>query len=165
VLAGAAGHGYGHNSICVLHDAAHPEVALRDYSFPIISPTIGWVEAMDSAGAFGIGHLRKLMELLPWYEMVPDQSIVTAGQGEGEDHGQSARGETGRFAIAYLPFGNPVSVQLTSLAADSVQARWYSPRDGTFTPIATYPREGARRFTAPSSGRGNDWVLVLGVPD
>ncbi len=40
-------------------------------------------------------------------------------------------------------------------------ARWYDPRLGTFADIGRYPNTGEREFAPPSSGRQDDWVLVL----
>ncbi|MBN2764079.1 MAG: DUF4038 domain-containing protein [Bacteroidales bacterium] len=36
-----------------------------------------------------------------------------------------------------------------------------SKGDGKSTLIDTFPGTGTRRFTPPSNGRGNDWILVL----
>jgi hypothetical protein len=161
VLAGAAGQAYGHNSVWQFHDEAKADGPI-DYSDPPIPPTIGWIAAMDSAGAFGMSHLRKLLELRPWYQMVPDQSVIAAGQGEGEDHIQAARAEDGSFVLAYLPFGQTVVMRMDKITGSPVRAQWYNPRAGTFTQIAEYPNTpDLREFVAPTMGEGNDWVLVL----
>lgn len=160
LLAGAAGHGYGHNSVWQMHDELKTD-SRNDYTFPLIPPTVTWTVAMDSAGAFGMSYLCKLMELLPWYEIVPDQSLIASEQGEGEDHVQAARGQNGGFIVAYLPFGNPVSIHVDKIASDRVLARWYNPRNGKFSPIGIYANGGSQRFVAPTTGRENDWALVL----
>ncbi len=160
VLAGGAGRGYGCNDIWQLHDEARPD-SVPDYSFPVIPPTANWYEAMDFAGAFGAGYMRRLLELRPWYRMVPDQSVIAAGQGEGEDHVQAARADDGGFVLAYLPFGNPVSIHMDRITGPRVKAQWYDPRDGTFSPIGEYANTGVREFAAPSRGEQDDWVLAL----
>jgi hypothetical protein len=161
VLAGAAGHTYGHNSVWQFHDETKVD-SWRDYSEGNWLPTIGWIAAMDSAGAFGMSHLRKLLELRPWHAMVPDQSVIFAGQGEGEDHIQAARAGDGSFVLAYLPFGQTVVMHMAKIAGSPVRAQWYNPRAGTFTQIAEYPNTpDLREFVAPTMGEGNDWVLVL----
>ena len=160
VLAGAAGHGYGCNDIWQMHDDARQDSA-QDYSFPLIPPTTDWQIAMDFEGARGVGYMKKLMELRPWHKMVPDQSVIAAGQGEGEDHIQAARAEDGSSVLAYLTFGNPVSIHMDRIAGPSVTATWYDPRHGTFAGIGEYPNTGIREFPAPSRGPLNDWVLVL----
>jgi hypothetical protein len=42
-----------------------------------------------------------------------------------------------------------------------LQAYWYNPRNGTSTAIGTVNNNGVREFVPPSSGYGQDWILVL----
>ena len=160
VFAGAAGHGYGHNDIHQMADSRRVD-STRDYSHPYIPPTGDWFVSIDSEGAVGMSHLRRLVELRPWYLAVPDQSVITAGQGQGEDHVQALRARDGSFVLAYLTFGNPVSVDLDRLSGDQVRASWYDPRTGQLSESGILPRSGVQEFVAPSSGPDDDWVLVL----
>ena len=93
--------------------------------------------------------------------MVPDQSVIAAGQGEGEDHIQAARAEDGSFIIAYLTFGHCVAIHMDKLSGKRIKAQWYDPREGTWILIGQYSNKGVREFVAPSNGDQNDWVLVL----
>ncbi len=162
VFAGAAGHGYGHNDLWQMADSRRVD-STRDYSFPLLPPRHDWFVSIDAAGAFGMGYLRRLMELRPWYAAVPDQSIISSGPGaEGdEDHVQALRARDGSFVLAYLTLGSPASIDLDALTGSEVRASWYDPRTGLFQGIGTFPRAGTREFSPPSRGHGNDWVLVL----
>jgi hypothetical protein len=93
--------------------------------------------------------------------MVPDQSVVAGGQGEGEDHVQAARAVDGSFIIAYLTFGNPITINMEKIFAKKVKAQWYDPRQGSWHHIGEYSNTGVRQFTPPTHGNQNDWVLVL----
>jgi hypothetical protein len=44
----------------------------------------GWEQALDSPGATAMSHLRRLVDDLPWWDLVPhaDHAVVTAGLGE-----------------------------------------------------------------------------------
>jgi hypothetical protein len=153
MLAGAAGHGYGALDLFHLY---------KDNEGPF--PRNGfqpWRKAMAYEGARHVGIMRQLFELRPWYQLVPDQSVVTAGQGEGEDHVQAARAGDGSFVIAYLPSGKPITIALDKLSGKSVKAHWYDPRTGAWSPIGEYKNSGNWKFEAPSSGEKDDWVLVL----
>jgi hypothetical protein len=153
MLAGAAGHGYGALDLFRLYkenDGPFP----RDGFQP-------WRTAIAYEGSRQVGLMRRLFELRPWYQMVPDQSIIAAGQGEGEDHVQAARAADGSFIIAYLPHGNPVSIDLKRISGSEVKAQWYDPRRGTWVPIGQYPNTGVREFAPPSMGERDDWVLVV----
>jgi hypothetical protein len=160
VLAGAAGHGYGHNSVFQMHGSRKADPR-PDYTFLPIKPRTSWREALDSPGAIGMQHLRKLVELRPWHEMVPDQLLVAGGQGEGEDHVQAARARDGSFAILYLPQGAPVVVAMDRIAAGRVKAQWYDPARGTFDLIGHLANAGTAQFSPPTAGPEADWVLVL----
>jgi hypothetical protein len=109
--------------------------------------------------------MRRLFELRPWYKLVPDQSVITAGQGKGEDYVRAARAEDGSFAIAYLPSGKPVTIKMDKVAGKSVKGQWYDPTNGKFQHIADSPfaNNGSRQFTpqGKNSTGSLDWVLVL----
>jgi hypothetical protein len=153
MLAGAAGHGYGALDLFHLYKDA-------DGPFPRngFQP---WRKALAYEGSRQVGFLRRLFELRPWYKLVPDQSVLAAGQGEGENHVQAARAEDHSFLIAYLPQGRPVRIHMDRISGKQVKARWYDPREGTWRDIGTYANTGAREFAAPSQGAQSDWVLVL----
>ena len=161
VLAGAAGHGYGCNDIWGFWDEnILPEE--KDYSHPgDYKQNTHWQTAMDFPGAACIGLARKLFEEYPWYKMIPDQSVIAEGQGEGEDHIQAARAEDGSFLLAYLTFGNPVSIYMDKLSGQKVKAQWYNPRDGRFMYIGQFSNVGIQKFVAPTNYDRDDWVLVL----
>ncbi|MEQ1769877.1 MAG: glycoside hydrolase family 140 protein [Devosia sp.] len=160
-FAGAAGHGYGHNSIWQLHDPANPVDSRKDYSFPLLPPTKSWREAMDDEGAFGIGHLATLLHARPWHETFPDRALVRSMQGPGEDRTLGLTARDGSFAMIYLSYGNPVRIDTDRIRGDHVVSRWFDPRTGRFSGPEAVHEHGLHDFTAPSSGRGNDWVLVL----
>ena len=165
MLAGAAGHGYGCNDIWQFYDeAVTPFWTGDEFTFPARFPTTNWRKAVDFAGAVGVGISRRLFEMRPWYQMVPDQSVVVAGQGTGEDHVQAARAVDGSFVIAYLTFGNPVTIDMTKVSASKARAQWYDPRDGSWQNIGEYPNTRTQKFAPPTQGEQNDWVLVLEDP-
>jgi hypothetical protein len=166
VLAGAAGHTYGNNNIWQFHDDSKTQ-SVNDYTFPLLPPTKNWQEAIDDEGAFGVGYMRKLIELRPWYRMVPDQSVIASGQemfGK-EDHKQAARAEDGSFLLVYLPFGVSIGINMVSLSGKKVKAQWYNPREGTFAYIGEFENAGVQEFIAPTKGGNDDWVLVLEDPE
>jgi hypothetical protein len=153
MLAGAAGHGYG--SLDLFHLYKEDEGPFPRNGFQ------SWRKAMAYEGASQVGLMRRLFELRPWHQLVPDQSVIEAGQGEGEDHVQAARAKDGSFLIAYVPRGRPVAIRMDRLSGKKLQARWYDPRKGTWHEIGAYPNTGTGEFTCPSSGAQSDWVLVL----
>jgi len=151
LFAGAHGHTYGCHDIWQFYQPDRQ---------PISWARTPWQEAMNLPGAFDMQHVRKLIESRPMLLRIPDQDLIAAGQGEGIDHIQATRASDGSYAFVYLPTGKPVTARMGKLAGE-VRAWWFDPREGTATGIGRYPNTGERTFTPPSSGRGNDWVLVL----
>ena len=43
----------------------------------------------------------------------------------------------------------------------ALHAYWYNPRDGKSKEIGNVDNTGTKKFTPPSTGYGQDWVLVL----
>ncbi len=153
VLAGAAGHGYGALDLFWLYkdaDGPFPRNGFRH-----------WRTALAYEGARQVGLMRHFFELRPWHRLVPDQSVLSSGQGEGEGHVRAARAEDGSFAVAYLPRGGKVGVRLDRLTGKRVKARWFDPRDGKWSEAGEFPGAGSREFAALSAGDRDDWVLVL----
>ena len=117
--------------------------------------------ALAYEGSRQVGLVRRLFELRPWYKLVPDQSVIASGQGDGEDHVQAARAEDGSFALAYLPHGGKIGIHMDRLTGKQAKARWYDPRTGKWQEIGDCPSMGIREFAAPTKGDRDDWVLVL----
>ena len=65
------------------------------------------------------------------------------------------------WAFIYLTKGGSVTVDMTKFAAKNANAKWYNPKDGTYSSIGSYETLGQREFTSSTSGENNDWVLVL----
>jgi hypothetical protein len=162
MLAGAAGHAYGCNDIWQFYDPERPADP-EDRSFPFVRlrGTTHWRKAMNFEGATSMGLMRRLFEARPWYKLVPDQSVIASGQGQAEDHVQAARAADGSFLLAYLTFGNPVTIDLRKLSGRTLRADWFDPRTGSLQSIGEFPKTASRQFKPPTQGPAADWVLVV----
>lgn len=158
VFAGGFGFTYGANGIYQF-----TKIAL-DYS-QRWDPGMEWREALDLPGASQMIFLRRLLESRPFLSRIPDQTIIASPNGEREHRVQATRDAEGSFAFVYLAFGQSVTVSLEKLSGNSVIATWFDPRTGNTAPIGKFEKKGERKFTPPSSGAGNDWVLVLDDAD
>ncbi len=155
LLAGACGHTYGNNALWQMWAPGRK---------PYWGAYIPWHEALDHPGAFQMRHVRRLFESRPYQTLVPDRTIDDDGPREGGAKVRAARADDGAFAFVYTPRGLPITVRLDAIRAQRVAATWYDPRYGIATPIHTGERVGFQTFEPPTSGRGNDWVLVLDDP-
>jgi Protein of unknown function (DUF4038)/Putative collagen-binding domain of a collagenase len=151
-LSGATGQFYGNH-----------------YIWPFSS---GWQQHLDTPGSKQFGYLVRLLEGLPWYQLVPDihHRVVTAGYGTydgtanvlGSDYVTTAVTPSGKLALAYLPAGRTVTVNMSRFAGQ-VRIRWFDPKTGSYRTSAarSHANNGTARLTAPST---SDWLLVLTAP-
>ena len=72
--------------------------------------------------------------------------------------------------MVYNASGLPFDLDMTRLSGARVRAWWFSPRDGrahdgdgqaTERPFAELATQGKATFAPPTSGKNQDWVLVL----
>ncbi len=152
LLAGAAGHTYGNNNIWQMWALGRE---------PVLGADTPWSEALDHPGAFQMGHLRRLFESRPWERLEPDQGFLVGPNLPGDGFARAAVAKDRSFAFVYSPRGEPVSVDQSRLGARDLTAWWFDPRYGRAYFVHTGVGTAIQVFTAPSSGRGCDWVLVL----
>jgi hypothetical protein len=152
ILAGACGFTYGNNNVWQMWAPGHD---------PAIHACIPWYEALDHPGAFQMGHVRKLFDRYPIDQLVPDSSLILDGPRTGGAKVRAARAEDRSFVIAYSPRGERFTIDRSALNARRVRESWYDPRYGSQCHVHTGDNAGLQTYTPPTSGRGNDWVLVL----
>lgn len=156
VLAGGAGHTYGHNSVMQMHKPADKESAYGSKKY--------WNDALNDEGARQMIHVKNLLLSKPYFERVPDQSLVAGTNGKQYDYLVASRGK--KYAFIYNYTGRPFAVVMGKIEGKNVNASWYSPRDGSTKNIDRYSNEGIRQFDPPGeTAEGNDWVLVLESAD
>lgn len=149
VFAGAFGHTYG------CHDVWQMFAPNRT---PINGPHFPWYVALDLPGASQMKHLRSLIESRPFFDRVPDQTLI-ADAGGTNDRIQATRGKD--YLFVYSSYGKKIVVNAGKISGTELKGYWYNPRDGKVTDAGKHPNKGQLEFTAPSSGYGTDWVLVL----
>jgi hypothetical protein len=167
LLAGACGHTYGNNNVWQMFKpgvAGQGDAERRDLlggPGSVIGANVPWREALDHPGAFQMGHVRRLFESLPFTKLVPDQGLVLNGPTTGGARIRAARASDGSFALVYSPRGEAFTLDKSVIRSERQQQYWYDPRYGVSYPLKEQDSWGIQTFTPPSSGRGNDWVLLL----
>lgn len=153
LFAGAFGHTYG------CHDIWQMYARGRE---PVNGPNVYWQEAMDLPGARQMAFVRKLMEAGPLLDRVPDQSLLEENNTSPAARVQATRGKD--YLYVYSCAGKPFTVNMGKISGSEVQAGWYNPRDGKFRETGKFRNSGQQKFTPPTAGYGQDWVLVLQDP-
>jgi hypothetical protein len=157
------------------HDASELQIRRQAYwalfsgacgqfmgNMPVWMFAAGWKDALDSAGAVAMSHLRRLVDDIEWWDLVPDEdhSLVTAGLGEarGLDRCAAAATPNRSLVVAYLPAKREITVDLRSVPRGGRQARWFDPRTGAYLSATIGRLAPTATLTPPSEG---DWVLIL----
>src|SRR5262249_9034627 len=81
--------------------------------------------------------------------------------GAGLSFQAATRGSDGSYAWVYIANGAPVTVNMGKLTGGAVKSSWYSPRDGTYTPIGQYPNTGTQTFDPPGATADVNYGLLV----
>lgn len=152
VFAGGAGHTYGHNSVMQMHKPADKGSAYGSKKY--------WYDALNDDGAKQMVHVKNLMLSKPYFERVPDQTLIAGEEGDKYNYLVATRGKD--YAFIYDYTGRPFEVNMGKISGSKVKASWYSPRDGSKKTIGSFANKGVQKFDPPGGTKeGNDWVLML----
>ena len=152
VFAGAHGITYGHHAVWQFYT--------EGVYIPYYAPDREWREALERPGATHMQHLKNLMLSRPFLTRIPDQSLITSGEGTEGTRVQATRDESGSYAFVYIPTADQtIEVDLSILSGESIRAWWYDPRTGEAEDLGTFANSGSEEFTSPAAGL--DAVLVL----
>ncbi|WP_169701791.1 apiosidase-like domain-containing protein [Janibacter terrae] len=131
----------------------------------------GWQDRLHAPGLADVGHVRDVVEGLPWWTWEPDTEgdFITSGRGQAitEDDGTTdvldsdlataALAPDGSSGLVYVPTARTFTIDDSRLAG-SVRAAWVDPSTGSRRSVpvrATYRTPGAN-----ADGDG-DWLLEL----
>jgi hypothetical protein len=154
VFAGGCGYTYGNNDVMQMH---MPGDAPKTVSY---GSKAFWYQSINAPGAKQMMYVKKLMLSRPYFERVPDQSLIAAGQGKRYDRLIATRGKN--YAFVYSYNGRDMQIDATILDGNKLKAQWYDPRTGKITVIGTFNKSKMLKFNPPGDKKnGNDWVLIL----
>ncbi|MFJ4175367.1 glycoside hydrolase family 140 protein [Microbacterium sp. NPDC089696] len=154
LFAGAAGHTYGCWPVWQMWDSGRdPRMWVRR----------SWREALQAPGAGQMRHAKDLLLSRPYFDRIPDQSLVTDGDGPGAYHVAATRDREGTVLMAYIPAGQSIEVDLSVLAGPRFRSWWFDPRTGSAQRDTAGDVTPRRRFSPPAGGP--DWVLVIDSAD
>lgn len=145
MMEGVCGHTYGHRAVWCFH----ANVSEKD--------SYHWQSALDDIGAMQMQHLKKLRLSRPYFEFRRADELLKE-QTRGMGHQCAARGE--HYAFIYSPLGLPIYTDLESFGGQCIKASWYNPRTGEEKVFAMVTW-AETLFVPPTSGKGNDWILIL----
>jgi len=150
LFAGAFGHTYGCHDMWQFYSTRHE---------PVNGPHVFWTDAIELPGANQMIFVKNLILSHSMLDRVPDQSLIKENDYVPAERIQATRGSD--YLFVYSTVGKPFHVIMGKIQGSELQAYWYNPRTGKSTDIGVVNNNDVREFAPPSSGYGQDWVLVL----
>lgn len=117
VFAGACGHTYGNNNIMQFY---------RPGLVPSYGANRAWWHALEDAGFNQMQYLKNLILAFPYFERIPDQTIISGQNGERYDRVIATRGED--YLLVYNHTGCPMEIDLDKISGEKKNVWWYSPK-------------------------------------
>ena len=150
VFAGSFGHTYGNNSIMQFY---------REGYAPAYGAQETWQEALKDEGFNQMKYLKELILRFPFFERIPDQSVIAGTNGERYDRAIATRGND--YLLVYNYSARPMQIDLTKISGEKKKAWWFNPQNGSMTYIGEFESKVADfQYDAPYM-RGEDRVLVV----
>ncbi len=167
LFAGAAGYAYGAHGVWGYRSPGRmPGGAIRiprDTRHGVAPP---WKDALQLPAGTQMQYLRTLLESRPMLIRIPDQWLIANDPLGTVDRIEACRAADGSYAFIYTASGKKLKIRMIDqiydkLSGKTIRAYWYDPRHGTSLSIGEFKKTAFRDFTPPTSGHGNDWILVL----
>ncbi|MGN0281080.1 MAG: glycoside hydrolase family 140 protein [Prevotella sp.] len=149
VFAGSCGHTYGHNAIMQFVKPGVPGAYFADGA---VKP---WYKALDDPGFNQMKHLKQLMLALPYFERVPDQTII---EDNGERYNRLLATRGNDYLLVYNHTGREMRVRLDKISGKRKNVWWMDAATGKLTFIGCFG--GKTRTFSPVAASDTDGVLI-----
>lgn len=150
VFAGAFGFTYGCHDVWQMY---------RQSALPVNGPHLYWKTALELPAANQVKYLKRLIESRPILDRVPDQSLILENTNAAYERIQATRGND--YIFVYSAAGKSFTVNLGKVSGSQLVGYWLSPKNGQVNEIGIVENKGTKQFNPPTSGYGQDWVLIL----
>jgi hypothetical protein len=156
LLSGACGYTYGNNAVWQMFKKGG-QIA--------IPALYDWKESLDRPGADDIRHIKFIFEKYSLDKIVPDQSVIFGPDLSGGKSLRSASSSDSSFILIYSPSGESLSVRTAKINSDSINVKWFNPRNGEILPRGDYENKSIMKFEVPSNENSLDWLLIIEKSD
>lgn len=150
IFAGAFGHTYGNNAIMQFY---RPGVG---GAYGACTP---WYEALKDPGFNQMKYVKNLMLTFPFFERIPDQSIIVGENGTKYHRIAATRGNS--YLLVYSYLGEPMEIDLRKIKGKQKRAWWYNPCNGQLSYIGEFANRTTRFIPDIRTDGVNDWVLIV----
>lgn len=130
VFGGSCGHTYGHNAIMQMIDVANGTGYGRSGEVKT------WYEALKDPGYNEMKYIKRLMLAFPYFDRVPDQSIICGKNGKRYNRLIATRGND--YLLVYNYNSVPMNIDLTKISGAKKNVWWYNAATGALTYIGEF---------------------------
>lgn len=120
-FAGSCGHTYGHNAIMQFYREGYP---------PAYHCQKSWTEALLDPGFNQMKYLKYLMLAFPYFERIPDQSIVVDN---GRQYERLAATRGSDYLMVYNYTSRDMKIDLRFISGEKKKVWWMSASTGQLT--------------------------------
>lgn len=150
VFAGSFGHTYGHNSIMQFVKPGY------NTAYGAKKP---WYDALEDPGFNQMKYLKNLILTFPFFERIPDQSVIVGKNGQRYDRIIATRGND--YMLVYNYTGIPMQIDLSKISGAKKNAWWYSAKTGALDYIGEFDNKTTDFQYDGGYNSGNDQVLII----
>ena len=116
------------------------------------------MDALKDPGYNQMKYLKSLMLSVPYFERIPDQSVIAGVNGERYDRAIATRGND--YLMVYNYTGRPMQIDLTKISGAKKNVWWYNTKNGKLTYIGEYDNKITTFQYDAGYMSGNDQVLI-----
>lgn len=150
VFAGSFGHTYGNNSVMQM---------LTNGVGGAYGATKPWYDALKDPGMNQMNYLKNLMLTFPFFDRVPDQSVIAGTNGDRYERIIATRGKD--YLLVYNYTNRPAQIDLTKISGTKKKAWWYSPVNGQLDYAGEFDNKVTEFINDSGYRAGNDMVLIV----
>ena len=129
VFAGSCGHTYGHNAVMQMLKPGYPTGYGSDGTVK------AWYQGLEDPGYNQMQYLSDLMLSFPFFERIPDQSIIVGKNGMKYDRLIATRGKD--YLMVFNYNSNVMKIDLRKISGKKKLLWWFNPSDGAISFIGT----------------------------
>jgi hypothetical protein len=117
-----------------------------------------WVEALKDGGFNQMKHLKNLILSFPFFERIPDQSVIAGENGVRYERLSATRGDD--YLLVYNYTSRPMEIDLSKISGAKKVVWWMDPVNGDLSYLGEF-ENGIQQFNSPKAhAEGNDMVLI-----
>ncbi len=161
-FAGGCGYAYGHNALWQMTPHTAQKWMLSGWN-----PGVDrWTDALDTTAVDQLHHIIPLLMSRPYFERIPDQSLILQGQSdEISARVQAARdGHSGRpdasYILVYMASPKELVLKTSVIAGKELNMSWFNPEDGKTSP-SLQRVENRGTLHLPDPPAAHDWVVIV----